>query len=144
MVMLHKLKLKLQPEKLAMEPLQLPRAVQVRGYPYVIDYVDKGREVDRDLAANDLLGQCCPGNPGHLRVLTTQCSVGILDSVIHEILHVIFNKNTVLTAALRPEIGDEAFISALANELAFLLVDNGWVKMPEKVEPTVTRITGAE
>lgn len=123
-----------------METLQLPRAVQVRGYPYVIDYVDKGREVDPDLATNNLLGHCCSGNPGHLRVLTTQCSMGILDSMIHEILHAIFNTNEVLTAALRPEIGDEAFISTLANELAFLLVDNGWVKMPEVVTPTITRI----
>jgi hypothetical protein len=66
--------------------------------------------------------------------------MGILDSVIHEILHVIFNKNPVLTAALRPEIGDEAFIGALGVELANLLVDNGWVQLPETVKPTETRI----
>jgi hypothetical protein len=120
--------------------MNYPRSVRVRGYPHLIDYVNKPREVDRDLAATDLLGQCCPGNPGHLRVLTTQCPVGILDSVIHEILHVIFHKNAILTAALRPEIGDEAFISALGVELANLLVDNGWVELPETVEPTETRI----
>ena len=123
-----------------MKTLQLPRAVRVRGYPYVIDYVDTSREVDRDLADNNLLGQCCPGNPGHLRILTTQCGMGILDSVIHEILHIIFIKNPLLAAVLRPEIGDETTISALANELAFLLIDNGWIKMPEVVTSTAIRI----
>ena len=120
--------------------LQYPRAVRVRGYPYVIDYVNKPREVDCDLAISDLLGQCCPGNPGRIRILMTQCSIGILDSTIHEILHVIFNKNAVLMAAIRPEIGNEAFISALGVELANLLVDNEWVQLPETVKPTDTRI----
>lgn len=119
--------------------LQYPRAVRVRGYEYQIDYVDKCREVDHNLASTDLLGQCCPGNPGQMRILATQQGIGILDSVIHETLHAIFNRNAVLTAAIRPEIGDEAFISALANELAYLLVDN-WVTLPETMKPTETRI----
>jgi len=123
-----------------MKLLQFPRTVRVHGYEYLIDYVNKNREVDHDLTDDNLLGQCCPGNPGQIRVLTTQCSIGILDSVIHEILHAVFHKNAVLTAALRPEIGDEAFIHTLANELACLLVDNGWVKLPQIVKPTETRI----
>jgi len=123
-----------------MKPLQFPRVVRIRGYEYVIDYVNKPREVDRDLAIVDLVGQCAPGNPGCIRVLTTQQSIGILDTVIHEILHAIFNRNTVLPAAIRPEIGAEAFIGALGIELANLLVDNGWIKLPETVKPTDVRI----
>jgi len=123
-----------------MKTLHFPRAVRVRGFEYLIDYVNKSREVDHALADDDLLGQCCPGNPGHIRVLTMQESIGILTTVIHETLHVIFNKNAILTAAIRPEIGDEAFISALANELAYLLVDNNWVQLPETVKPTEIRI----
>lgn len=121
-----------------MKTLQFPRTIRVRGYNYVVDYVNKAREVDRDLAATDLLAQCCPG---YMRVLTTQQSIGILDSVIHETLHAIFARNAVLTAAIQPMIGEEAFISALANELAYLLVDNNWVKLPETVKPTATRIS---
>lgn len=123
-----------------MKPLQFPQTVRVRGYEYVIDYVDKGREVEQDFASDNLLGQYCPGNPGHLRILTTQQTLGILNSVIHEILHAIFYRNPVLAASIRPEIGDEAVVGTLAEELAYLLVDNGWIQLPKVVKPTVTRI----
>jgi hypothetical protein len=88
----------------------------------------------------DLLGQACHAR-GHIRVLANQQPAGVLDTLIHELLHAVFSGNHLLSAAIRPKIGDEAFISALAGALASLLIENKWVEMPAHVTPTVRRIT---
>jgi hypothetical protein len=121
---------------------KLPTAVTIRGFEYSIEYVSQYQEVDTNLVLTDLVGQVSSGNPGCIHVLATQPPIGILDTLIHEILHVIFARNAVLTAAIRPEIGDEAFVTTLGNELAVLLTENKWINMPAHVTPTIRRITG--
>lgn len=120
--------------------MKYPREVKVRGYRYTIDYVETEQEVDRALASSEYIGQVCAGNPGRVRIYAGQQPIGIFDSVIHEILHIITARNNVLRAAIRPEIGEEAFVDTLATELADLLVTNGWVTLPKSVKPTLKRV----
>lgn len=120
---------------------QLPTSVKINSFKYVIDYVATQHEVSDDLMQADLLGQACHTN-GNIRVLTNQQPARILDTLIHELLHAIFSSNPLLSAAIRPKIGDESFVSALASALASLLIENKWVEMPTHVVPTAQRITG--
>ena len=123
---------------------QLPTNVRVGGFEYIIEYVGCSQEVDDDLTCTNLLGQVRhTGSPGYIRVLTTQQPIGILDTLIHEILHAIFASNELLRTAIRPKIGDEAVLAALGRALAVLLIENKWVQMPAHMQPTVRRITQA-
>ncbi len=125
----------------ARRTLTYPREVLIRGYRYTIDFVDTPREVDRELTSVDYIGQCYGGNPGRIRVLGVQQPIGTLDSVIHEILHVILARNSTLRASIRPEIGEEPFVDTLATELADLIIANGWLKLPTTVKATMKRIS---
>jgi hypothetical protein len=63
----------------------------------------------------------------------------MLDTLIHEILHAVFNRNRMLKAALKSADLEEPFIDNLASELAILLSVNGWVK-PGESPPITQRI----
>jgi hypothetical protein len=119
---------------------QLPTSVKINSFKYAIDYVATPHEVDDDLMQADLLGQACHTG-GRIRVLANQQPTAILDTLIHELLHALFSTNRLFSAAIRPEIGDEAFISALGSALASLLIENKWVEMPARVTPTIRRIS---
>jgi len=119
--------------------MKFPTSVTVRGYTYDIEYVATDREVDYDFQAG-FLGQVChQQDKAKIRVLVSD-PIKTLDTVIHEILHVIFARNSLLKAAIRPEVGDEAFVDTLACELAFLLDSNGWIDLPKEIPVTKQRI----
>jgi hypothetical protein len=120
----------------------LPTSVKINSFKYAIDYVATSHEVDDDLLQADLLGQACHCR-GHIRVLADQQPAGVLDTLIHELLHAVFSGNHLLSASIRPEIGDKPFVGALASALASLLIENKWVDMPTRVTPTVRRIIEA-
>lgn len=111
---------------------------------YDIQYVATAHEVDDDLVITDLLGQVRhAGQKGCIRVLVSQQQpTTVLDTLIHEVLHALFSTNRLFEASIRPEIGVEAFVTALGSALASLLIENKWVNMPTHVTPTVRRITG--
>jgi hypothetical protein len=119
-----------------------PRKVVVRGYSQDIDYVATSREVEQDFANDDFVGQVCQSDPGagKIRIKATREPIRVLDTLVHEILHCIFQRNPLLTASVRPEIGEEAFIDTLGCELAYLLVSNQWITLPDEVPVTTTRI----
>ena len=113
--------------------MKYPTSVTICGYIYQIEYVETPLEVDDDFAPGHWLGQCC-GNT--IRVLATQEPFGILDTLIHEILHAVFNKHPMLKQALQSADTEEPFINTLAMELANLLTQNGWATT--KKQPTIT------
>jgi hypothetical protein len=64
----------------------------------------------------------------------------MLDTLIHEIMHAVFNRNRMLKAALKSADLEEPFIDNLAAELAILLTVNGWVEQSEESPPVTERI----
>lgn len=114
--------------------MEYPTSITIRGYTYRIEYVDTPKEVDTDFEKGFWLGQC---SSGVIRVLAKQEPFGILDTLIHEILHAIFNKNKMLKAALQSTEMEEPFIDTLASELASFLTQNGWAA-PTK-SPLITK-----
>ena len=117
--------------------MKYPTSVIVKGHTYRIEYVDKHQEVDTDFENRLWLGQCV-GDV--IRVLSDQEPFGILDTLLHEILHAVFNRNKLLKATLKSEDMEEPFIDNLASELAILLFENGWVGPPEEGPPITERI----
>ncbi len=121
--------------------MNFPRKVIILGYEYKIDYVPTNREVDTHLDSDGLLGQVSYSNDKHhIRVNASQTAIGVLDTLIHEILHSLLQRNTLLRASIKSEVGEEAFVDTLACEVAYLLVSNGWIELPENVPVTEKRI----
>ena len=117
--------------------MEYPTNVTVKGHNYRIEYVDTPQEVDVDFERGLWLGQCA-GDV--IRVLRQQEPLSIMDTLIHEILHAVFNRNKMLKAALQSEAFEEPFIDNLASELASLLAANGWVATPQADPPITERI----
>lgn len=117
--------------------MKYPTSITIKGHPYRIEYVDTPQEVDDDFAGGRWLGQCCNNV---IRVLATQGSFGILDTLIHEMLHAVFSRNRMLKAALQSADMEEPFIDTLASELAVLLAENGWIEQSEEDLPITERI----
>lgn len=117
--------------------MKYPTSVTVKGHTYRIEYVDTSQEVDVDFEKGLWLGQCASDV---IRVLRQQEPFSIMDTLIHEILHAVFNRNKMLKAALQSEAMEEPFIDNLASELAILLAENDWVEQPEESPPITERI----
>ncbi len=121
--------------------MNFPRKVIIRGYTHSINYVATNREVATDLDSNELIGQVSyDDNEHHIRINANQKVIGIFDTLIHEIFHSLMQRNPLLRASIKPEVGEEAFVDTLSCELAYLLVSNGWVELPENVPVTEKRI----
>jgi len=114
-----------------------PTAVTIKGYRYTVEYVNLSREVDTDFENTCWVGSW---DTDTIRVLATQRPYAIFDTIIHEILHMVFHKNKMLLAALSSKDLEEPFIDALATELAHLLTQNKWVKLPDVAPPVTQRI----
>lgn len=67
--------------------MKYPVSITIRGYEYQIEYLEHGREVDRDFEDDGYLGTC---DSKTIRVLATQPLLGMLETLIHEVLHAIF------------------------------------------------------
>lgn len=117
--------------------MKYPTSVTIKGYTYRIEYVDTPQEVAVDFEQGLWLGQCADDV---IRVLRQREPFSILDTLIHEILHAVFNRNKMLKAALQSEVMEEPFIDNLASELAILLFENGWVEQSEEGPPITERI----
>jgi len=117
--------------------MKYPTEICIRGHYYRIEYVKDVREVAQDFESDNYLGTC---NPKVIRIHADQPSIIILDTLIHEILHSIFTRNMMLKTAFRRNI-EEQFISTLASDIAYILLDNGLVKLP-KQPPITVRIIG--
>lgn len=117
--------------------MKYPTSVIVKGHTYKIEYVDTHQEVDVDFDKGLWLGQC---SDGVIRVLFQRGLFSVMDTLIHEILHAVFNRNKLLKATLKSEDMEEPFIDNLASELAILLYENGWVEQPEESPPITERI----
>lgn len=115
-----------------------PTEVLIRGHRYKIEYVKRPIEVDSDMERTDYIGSC-----SHLviRSLATQDFFSGLDTLLHEIAHAVFRKNPLLLQALKSEDLEEAFISTLANEIALLVTENGWLTEFEDSPPITDRLT---
>ncbi len=116
--------------------MKFPVEITIRGYVYRIEYVEYQREVDRDFESEDYLGTC---DDKVIRVLVTKPLLTILDTIIHEVLHALFNRNKMLKTAIMPDM-EEAFITTLASEITLILLDNKLVTLPAKGPPITTRI----
>ncbi len=117
--------------------MNYPTSITVKGYTYRIEYVTTHKEVDEDFEDREWLGQC---NYCMIRVFVDQEPFGILDTLLHEILHAVFNRNKMLKAAFRSDDMEEPFIDALSTELAGLITENGWVTPPAENPPITRRI----
>lgn len=116
--------------------MRYPIEICIRGYHYRIEYLEYQREVDRDFESEDYLGTC---DSSVIRVLATKSRLTMLETLIHEVLHAIFTRNKMLKTAVKRGL-EEEFITTLASEIAFLLLDNELVKFPAKGPPITTRI----
>ena len=116
--------------------MRYPVEIHIRGYDYRIEYVEYGREVDRDFECEDYLGTC---GSCVIRVLISEPLTTILDTLVHEVLHAIFTRNKMLKTAIKRGM-EEEFITTLASDIALLLLDNDLVKFPAKGPPVTTRI----
>jgi len=119
--------------------MKYPTEITIRGYTYRIEYVENQREVDRDFESDDYLGTCCSWTQV-VRVFAKQSQLGILSTLIHELLHAIFRKSKMLPTALKSKAMEELFISAFADELAEILLENKLVVFPKQGPPITTRI----
>ncbi len=117
--------------------MKYPTSVVVKGHTYKIEYVDTHQEVDADFEDRLWLGQCADGV---LRILNQREHFDVMDTLIHEIMHAVFNRNRLLKASLKSSDLEEPFIDALASELAVLLSENGWLGQPEESPPITRRI----
>lgn len=117
--------------------MKYPTSVTVKGHIYKIEYVGTHQEVDVDFDKGLWLGQCAGDT---IRVLSQPEPFRVMDTLIHEILHAVFNRNKLLKATLKSEDIEESFIDNLASELAILLFENGWVGQPEESPPITERI----
>lgn len=113
--------------------MDYPTSITIKGHIYRIEYVATSQEVEDDFAEGLWLGQCCNDV---IRVLASQEPFAVLDTLIHEILHAIFNRNKMLKAALQSADMEEPFIDTLAAELAVVLDDTGFTASLEK--PSIT------
>lgn len=116
--------------------MKYPVEVRIRGYHYRIEYLEYQREVDRDFESEDYLGTC---DSSVIRILATRSRLGMLETIIHEVLHAIFTRNKMLRAAIKRNL-EEEFVTTLAGEIALILLDNEFVKLPAKGPPITTRI----
>lgn len=116
--------------------MRFPTEIRIRGHYYRIEYVEYSREVDCNFESENYLGTC---DSKTIRVHALQPLIVILDSIIHETLHAIFTRNKMLKAALKQGM-EESFITTLASDIAFILLDNELVKFPAKGPPITTRI----
>jgi len=116
--------------------MRYPVEICIRGYNYRIEYVEYGREVDRDFESDDYLGTV---DASVIRVLSTASPLTILETLIHEILHAIFTRNKTLKSVIKCNM-EEVFINTLASEIALILRENDLVKFPAKGPPITTRI----
>lgn len=117
--------------------MEYPTSITIKGYTYQIEYVATFKEVDDEFAEGRWLGQCCDTT---LRVLADQEPFGVLDTLLHEVLHAIFARNKMLKAALQSTDMEEPFIDTLSAELAILLTENGWATTPLEKPPITRRI----
>ena len=115
--------------------MNYPDSLTIKGYPYTVEYVATPQEVTTEFVAGAWLGIC---TDNVIRVLAVQEPFGILDTLLHEILHAIFARNPLLKAAIQSDDLEEPFVGTLAVELAKLLTENGWVTTPKKL-PTITK-----
>jgi hypothetical protein len=118
--------------------MQFPRKVTVKGGDYQIDYVGSAQEADDTLQSN-----CYYGTASHVKsqilIDATFVPYKVLDTLAHEIIHCILERNKLLKAVLKPGI-EEQFVDTIATELVHLLVTNKWVKLPKRVPITKKRI----
>lgn len=116
--------------------LKYPTEAFIKGRQYKIEYVNTSREVDNDLEGDTWLGTC---GPSTIRVLATQPGFDVLDTLIHELLHAIIQRNKMLKVALKDGL-EESFVDTLATEITSVLFDNKWIKMPKQGPPITKRI----
>ncbi len=118
--------------------MNYPTSITIKGYPYRIEYVATHKEVDDDFEDRQWLGQITHGD-GVIRVLAEQRPFGVLDTLLHEILHAVFNRNRMLRAALQSDDTEEPFIDTLSTELALLITEN-CLETPLKLPPITRRL----
>lgn len=106
--------------------MKYPSDIVIQGYNYELKFVPNARDVNPDDPDSELNGLC---GDTDLCVNTNQTPLGILDTVIHETLHAIFNRSPMLTAALRTKSMEEPFITTLATAVANVLVNNKLVDL---------------
>lgn len=116
--------------------MKYPTSIRIRGHEYQIEYVEYPREVDEDFEAENYLGTVSADT---IRVLSGQPFLDLLETLIHEILHAIMLRNKLFKTTLKNGV-EENFVTALAAEIALILLDNGLVKEPARVPPITTRI----
>jgi len=116
--------------------MKYPTTVKVRDTLYKIEYVNTSREVSTNLDSDLYCGMANHVNRT-IRILINRPSNAILETLIHELLHCITERNPALLTLLGDD-KEESIVSTFAIDLAMLLLDNKWVNMP-KQDPTSTR-----
>jgi len=106
--------------------MNYPASIHIKGYEYKVEFVRTTQEVDWELKATDCLAQVnSRADDRSFRILASQSPFGVLDCLIHEILHAIIFRNRALKSLLN-ENAEETFVDTIACELANLLISNNF------------------
>lgn len=114
-----------------------PTSITINGADFKIEYVGTQKEVDNDMEIETYWGSVSY-EEYVIRIWAGQQPISILDTLLHETLHAIFNANRLLMSAIGNTKTEEAFITALASQLADTLVRSGVISLPEK-QPVLTQ-----
>lgn len=108
--------------------MKLPTAITIRGVDYTIEYVANSAEVPTVINCEDkkYLGYI-DYNSRTIRVCTTQPNRCILESLIHELIHGVLDRNPLLLKAVLNNNNEESFVDSVAIEIVDLLVENNLI-----------------
>lgn len=118
--------------------MKYPDRVVVKGQKYNIEYVTTLREVAANFESEDWVGSCEHAS-NVIRVLADRLPFDIVETLVHEIIHSIFNRNKALKLALKEDT-EEIFVDAFSTELLAFLLENNYIKLPEVLPPITKRI----
>jgi hypothetical protein len=106
--------------------MKLPTAITIRGVDYTIEYVAQSAEVPTVINCEDkkYLGYI-DYNSRTIRVCTEQPNRCILESLIHELIHGVLDRNPMLLKEV--VLNEEAFVDGVAIEIVDLLVENNLI-----------------
>jgi len=108
---------------------EFPISVVVAGALYSIEYVASWQEVDADCQDPSFWGQADHRNRVIRVCVRNRLGVtGILEAVLHEVLHAIFVQQPALRECLRRDQSEERLISTLGAVLADTFVRSGWIE----------------
>jgi hypothetical protein len=116
--------------------MSYPSELWIRGVHYSVEYVTNSREVQTDFDSASFAG-VCDNVTYTLRVHTDQAPMEVIDTLVHEVIHAILNRNRTLKACIRGS--EEDFVHTLAIDVAQFLVENGLMTLEEK-PPVTTRL----